>query len=247
MRTTFPADYGNPDMAGKEAVFEVTVKEVRHRLPAAIDDTLAEAVGLENLGELRQEIRQRMQRDYEGIARQRLKRMLLDKLAEGYDFPVPPGMVEMEFNSIWSQYEGEKEARKQIAARAAESQAGGEGPVDAAALIAPEETALEGASERAPAERRGRQSRKGTRRDRRGTTRSRTPARPKSRSTPPRSSRRRRPRSKAPRTASRPPPRTRTTRRPAPSSSGSPSGGSGWGCCLPRSAATTILRSARKR
>ena len=53
-----------------------------------------------------------------GIARQRLKRMLLDKLAEGYDFPVPPGMVEMEFNSIWAQYEGEKEARKQIAARA---------------------------------------------------------------------------------------------------------------------------------
>jgi trigger factor len=110
---------------------------------------LAEAVGLENLGELRQEIRQRMQRDYDGIARQRLKRALLDKLAEGYDFPVPPGMVEMEFNSIWAQYEGEKEARKQIAARAAESQAG-EGPVDAGALIAPEETALEGASERAP-------------------------------------------------------------------------------------------------
>jgi trigger factor len=149
VRTTFPEDYGNPDMAGKEGVFEVTVKQVLHKLPAAIDDTLAEAVGLENLGELRQEIRQRMQRDYEGIARQRLKRMLLDKLSKGHDFPVPPGMVEMEFNSIWAQYEGEKEARKQIAARAAESQAG-EGPVDAGALIAPEETALEGASERAP-------------------------------------------------------------------------------------------------
>jgi len=148
--TAFPEDYGNPDMAGKEGVFEISVKQVLHKLPAAIDDTLAEAVGLENLGELRQEIRQRMQRDYEGIARQRLKRMLLDKLSEGYDFPVPPGMVEMEFNSIWSQYEGEKEARKQIAARAAESPTS-EGPVDGGALIAPEETALEGASERAPA------------------------------------------------------------------------------------------------
>jgi trigger factor len=152
VRTTFPADYGNPEMAGKEAMFEVTVKEVQHRLPAAIDDTLAEAVGLENLGELRQEIRQRMQRDYEGVARQRLKRTLLDKLSEGYDFPVPPGMVEMEFNSIWAQYEGEKEARKQIAARATAAAAeGGDGPVDGGAVIAPEETALEGASERAPA------------------------------------------------------------------------------------------------
>jgi trigger factor len=154
VRVTFPADYGNPDMAGKEGVFEVTVKQVLHKLPAVIDDTLAEAVGLENLNELRQEIRQRMQRDYEGIARQRLKRMLLDKLAEGHDFPVPPGMVEMEFNSIWAQYEGEKEARKEIAARQVEAGAGtaaAEGPVDAAALVAPEETALEGASERSPA------------------------------------------------------------------------------------------------
>jgi trigger factor len=154
VRTVFPDDYGNPDMAGKEGVFEVTVKQVLHKLPAAIDDTLAEAVGLENLNELRQEIRQRMQRDYEGIARQRLKRMLLDKLAEGHDFPVPPGMVEMEFNSIWAQYEGEKEARKEIAARQAEAGAGAaaaEGPIDAAALVAPEETALEGGSERSPA------------------------------------------------------------------------------------------------
>ena len=74
-----------------------------------IDDELGKAVGLEDLAELRQEIRQRMQRDYESIARQRLKRALLDKLAEGYDFPVPPGMVEMEFQTIWSQYEAEKQ------------------------------------------------------------------------------------------------------------------------------------------
>lgn len=149
VRVTFPEDSGNPDMAGKEGVFEVAVKEVRQRLPAAVDDTLAEAVGLDTLAELRQEIRQRMQRDYDGVARQRLKRALLDRLAAQYDFAVPPGMVEMEFNSIWAQYEGEKEARKQIASRAAAE--AGEGPIDAAAVIAPEETALEGASERAPA------------------------------------------------------------------------------------------------
>src|SRR5712691_6803966 len=115
VRVTFPADYGNPDLAGKEGVFEVAVKEVRHRLPAAIDDELAKAVGLETLAELRQEVRQRMQRDYAGVARQRLKRGLLDKLAERYDFPVPPGMIEMEFNSIWAQYEADKERLKENA------------------------------------------------------------------------------------------------------------------------------------
>ncbi len=149
LNVTFPADYGAPDLAGKEAVFEVKAKEVRQRLPAAVDDSLAEAGGLENLAELRQEIRQRMQRDYDAVARQRVKRALLDKLAERYDFPVPPGMIEMEFNTIWAQYEGEKEARNQAADNAAAGRSTApEGPIDAAALIAPEETALEGTSER---------------------------------------------------------------------------------------------------
>jgi trigger factor len=152
VKVTFPAEYGNPELAGKEGVFEVTVKEVRHRLPAAIDDELAKAIGLETLAELRQEVRQRMQRDYDGITRQRLKQGLLDKLAERYDFPVPPGMIEMEFNSIWAQYEADKERLKENAEQSAAGAVGaaGEGPIDAAAVIAPEETALEGASDRVP-------------------------------------------------------------------------------------------------
>jgi trigger factor len=150
---TFPEDYGNPDFAGKQGVFEVSVKEVRHRLPPPVDDELAKAIGLDTIAELRQELRQRMQRDYDVVTRQRLKRALLDKLAERYDFPVPPGMVEIEFRSIWSQYEAEKQRQKAAAAENAAPQgpaSEGEGPLDAAAIIAPEETALEGASDRAP-------------------------------------------------------------------------------------------------
>ena len=101
------------------------MKEVRQRLPLVIDDELGKAVGLESLAELRQEVRQQMQRDYEGASRLRLKRSLLDKLAQNYDFAVPPGMVELEFESIWRQYEAEK-------ARAAQPEAAGpevsEGP-----------------------------------------------------------------------------------------------------------------------
>jgi FKBP-type peptidyl-prolyl cis-trans isomerase (trigger factor) len=86
------------------------------------------------------------------MTRQRLKQGLLDKLAERYDFPVPPGMVEMEFNSIWAQYEADKERQNENAPEHAAAAAGsaGEGPIDAAAAIAPEETALEGASDRVP-------------------------------------------------------------------------------------------------
>jgi trigger factor len=109
VRVTFPADYAVADLAGKEADFNVDVKEVRRRLPIAIDDELSQAVGLENLAELRQELRQQLQRDYDAASRLRLKRSLLDKLAEGHDFPVPPGMVDLEFDNIWRQYEARKE------------------------------------------------------------------------------------------------------------------------------------------
>jgi len=65
----------------------------------------------------------------------------------------------MEFNTIWAQYEAERQGRRRMAAQQAAGASGGttEGPVDAAALIAPEETALEGSSENAPASAEARQ------------------------------------------------------------------------------------------
>lgn len=125
---TFPADYGNPDLAGKDAVFEVTIKEVRQRLPAATDDELAKEVGLETLAELRQEVQQRMQREYDAVARQRLKRDLLDKLAERYNFPVPPGMIDIEYQNILRQYEAEKALHENEAAAETPAGAAGETP-----------------------------------------------------------------------------------------------------------------------
>jgi trigger factor len=109
---TFPADYGNTDLAGKAAQFEVDVKEVRRITPQPIDESLATAVGMENLQALRDAVREQIERDYGGIARQRLKRALLDKLAERHDFPVPQSMVDLELESIWRQFEQERERAK---------------------------------------------------------------------------------------------------------------------------------------
>lgn len=130
VKVTFPENYGGPELAGKDAVFDVKVKEVREKQPAQIDDSLAAEVGLETLAELRQEVKERIARDYGMLTRQRLKRQLLDKLAEAYSFPVPPGMVEIEFNSIWQQHEAEK-------AYAAAGQASGDAASDAPAETVP--------------------------------------------------------------------------------------------------------------
>ena len=134
VNVSFPADYGGPELAGKDASFAVTVKEVREKQPAVIDDSLAAEVGLENLGELKQEVKDRIARDYGTVTRQRLKRQLLDKLAAAYSFDVPPSMVEIEFNTIWQQHEAEK------------AYAAGQTPGDTPADEATEAASAEGAA-----------------------------------------------------------------------------------------------------
>ena len=110
---TFPADYGAADLAGKTAAFAVDVAEVRAILPQPIDESLAEAVGMENLQALRDAVRAQIERDYGSVAHQKLKRQLLDRLAERHHFPVPQGMVEIEFDLIWKQFEEERKRAKE--------------------------------------------------------------------------------------------------------------------------------------
>lgn len=109
---TFPADYGNADLAGKSAEFAVTVKEVRQAETQPIDESLAAAVGMENLAELRQAVRERIEREYSGVARQKLKRELLDQLAARHSFAVPAGMLDLEFQSLWREVEAERKRAK---------------------------------------------------------------------------------------------------------------------------------------
>lgn len=105
VKVTFPEDYGSEKLAGKEAVFAVTVKEVKAPEEVAIDDELARKVGLETLDELKQRIRERIEADYKRLSRAHVKRALLDKLDAAHDFELPKGMVDAEFNQIWAQVE----------------------------------------------------------------------------------------------------------------------------------------------
>ena len=109
VKVTFPAEYGNEELAGKDAEFDVVIHELQKQVPALIDDELARAVGLEDLEALRKAIREEHERHYESVARGHLKRELLDILAENHDFAVPQGMVDMEFDSVWKQIADAKE------------------------------------------------------------------------------------------------------------------------------------------
>jgi trigger factor len=110
VKVTFPAEYGNKELAGKPAEFDVTVKQVSQLKDTAIDDELAKALGAENLDNLRKRVREQIERDYGLAARARLKRGLLDQLADQHDFTLPEGLVEAEFTAIWKQIEADIKA-----------------------------------------------------------------------------------------------------------------------------------------
>jgi trigger factor len=100
---TFPADYGNKTLAGKQASFTVKIKSVAAGDEVAIDDQLAVRVGVESLAELRDTIKRQLQLQLAQLIRQRIKRQLLDRLDEMHKIDLPPGLVEQEFDSIWRQ------------------------------------------------------------------------------------------------------------------------------------------------
>lgn len=97
---TFPAEYGAPHLAGKDAVFAVTVKSVKAPKAAEIDDALAERFGAENLEQLRERVSERLGAEYGQAARAVLKRRLMDALAGMVDFELPPTLVEVEAKQI---------------------------------------------------------------------------------------------------------------------------------------------------
>jgi trigger factor len=104
---TFPADYHAADLAGKEAEFKVTAKELRAPVKVEIDDAFAEKLGLKDIETLKQTARDQIEAEYGRLTRLKLKRALMDALAERHDFEVPNGMVELEFDSIWKQVQPE--------------------------------------------------------------------------------------------------------------------------------------------
>ncbi|WP_294196056.1 trigger factor [uncultured Sphingomonas sp.] len=107
IKVSFPEDYGAKELAGKDATFDLTIKAVKTAGESQIDDEMAKSLGLESLEQLRGLVKGQFEQENNGLTRTYMKRKLLDQLAEGHDFDVPPSMVEAEFNQIWQQLQHE--------------------------------------------------------------------------------------------------------------------------------------------
>jgi trigger factor len=110
INVTFPEAYGAAELAGKAAEFEVTAKALAVAEMPAVDDEFAKAMGLESEADLRAKVSEQIGREYETMTRMKLKRSLLDVLAERAAFAAPVSLVEAEFAEIWRQVEAEKAA-----------------------------------------------------------------------------------------------------------------------------------------
>ena len=107
---TFPENYQAEHLAGKEAVFEVKVHEVRAAKTPDIDDEFAKGLGLDDLAKLKELVTEQIQNEFGGASRAKAKRNLLDALDDKHDFDLPPKMVDQEFNQIWQQLQAEMDA-----------------------------------------------------------------------------------------------------------------------------------------
>ena len=107
IKVTFPQDYQAKDLAGKAATFDLKVKSVKTAGESRIDEDMAKNLGLGGLDQLRELLKGQIEQEHNGLTRTHMKRKLLDQLAEGHDFEVPPSMVDAEFQQIWAQLEHE--------------------------------------------------------------------------------------------------------------------------------------------
>ncbi len=117
----FPEQYVNDKLAGKPATFKVTVKELREAIPLEQNDEFAKGLGFEDLETLKKAVKDQLSRELNRHSRARMKRQLLDKLADAHSFEVPPSMVDLEFNQIWAQVEEDQKRGVQDPANAGKS------------------------------------------------------------------------------------------------------------------------------
>jgi len=107
VNVTFPDEYAK-ELAGKDAVFSVKVKELRETVPVNLDDEFAKKMGAENLDDLKKKLRENQQAELGQYTRIRTKRELLDLLDEKHNFELPDGLIEAEFNAVWHQFEHQR-------------------------------------------------------------------------------------------------------------------------------------------
>ncbi|EHD14730.1 trigger factor [Commensalibacter intestini A911] len=107
---TFPENYQAPNLAGKEATFDIKAKGLKEAVTPEINEEFATKIGLESLDNLKTLISKQIVSEYDQMSHMRLKRDVLDALAEKVTFEIPAGLLNAEFDQIWQRIESDRQA-----------------------------------------------------------------------------------------------------------------------------------------
>jgi trigger factor len=101
VKVTFPEDYGAPNLAGQDAEFAVTIRDVRAKQLPELNDELAEEAGFDSLDELKQDIRSRLSEIEAQRIEAEFREAALDAAVEKATVDVPDSLVEARARELW--------------------------------------------------------------------------------------------------------------------------------------------------
>ena len=101
MELKFPADYGNAELAGREASFEIAVKEVKGKQLPDVDEDFAVDAGFDDVGELREDIGQRILQAEEQRVAEEFREAALDAAVAGARVPVTEELSRSRAREMW--------------------------------------------------------------------------------------------------------------------------------------------------
>ncbi len=90
VQVRFPADYARKEWANKEAVFQVTVKEIKEKKLPNLDDDFAKDLGLASLEELKGKVRENLQKEHDARADKEVEDQIYQSLLDNHKFSIPP-------------------------------------------------------------------------------------------------------------------------------------------------------------
>jgi trigger factor len=98
---SFPADYGNEELAGKDASFEIAVKEVKHKRLPELDEDFAIDAGFDSVEELRGDIERRLTEAEQQKIEDEFREAALDAAVAQARVPVTPALTEARAKEMW--------------------------------------------------------------------------------------------------------------------------------------------------
>jgi trigger factor len=105
----FPADFINPEMAGRTVRMRIRVHAVKERRLPELDQALAKSMGFEDVDTLRAGISESYRKSRENLHRATAQKKLLDGLLKMVDFTLPESMVDLNVKNLLADMQGRLE------------------------------------------------------------------------------------------------------------------------------------------